>query len=176
MPWVSALPLKQQGSVLPINVNTADNQLLFALGGSYGQQFVDAIIDGRPFSVGQVHEHLNDYLGLRDPANNNVGRADSIWAKDLITETSNYFQLYLKAQIGEAELEVTSIIERSNGPQADVNVIAREIAKVPAVLPKKTELTEMNKKNRQDTLSDNLQEGVDMNADAVQPACLMMDV
>ena len=176
LPWVSALPLKQQGSVLPINVNTAGNELLFALGGSYGQQFVDAIIDGRPFSVGQVHEHLNDYLGLRDPANNNVGRADSIWAKDLITETSNYFQLYLKAQIGEAELEVTSIIERSNGPQADVNVIAREIAKVPAVLPKKTELTEMNKQNRQDNLSDNLQQGADIDADSVQPACLMMDV
>jgi hypothetical protein len=105
-----------------------------------------------------------------------VGRADNIWAKDLITETSNYFQLYLKAQIGEAELEVTSIIERSNGPQADVNVIGREITKVPAVLPKKTELTEMNKKNRQDNLSDNLQQGVDIDADSVQPACLMMDV
>ena len=73
-------------------------------------------------------------------------------------------------------MEVTSIIERSNGPQADVNVIAREVNKVPSVLPRKVELTEMNKNNRQDTLSDNLQEGVDMDADAVQPACLMMDV
>ena len=183
MPWITALPgaeTSQLGAsaTTPININTASEEILLALGGFYGQQFVDTVAQGRPFSnIDALYDNLNTNLGLWDVSGatevgNGIGRANKIWPTDLINVWSSYFRVYLKAEIGEAEIEVTSIMHRAVG---NLNVISRDISLVPAVLPTKNELSEVEKlfaKSRNESEAD---DRYDADSVIVQPACLMME-
>jgi general secretion pathway protein K len=183
MPWITALPgagTSQLGAsaTTPININTASEEILLALGGFYGQQFVDTVAQGRPFSnIDALYDNLNTNLGLWDVSGatgvgNGIGRANKIWPTDLINVWSSYFRVYLKAEIGEAEIEVTSIMHRAVG---NLNVISRDISLVPAVLPTKNELSEVEKlfaKSGNEIEADDRYDAVSA---IVQPACLMME-
>ena len=183
MPWITALPgagTSQLGAsaTTPININTASEEILLALGGFYGQQFVDTVAQGRPFSnIDALYDNLNTNLGLWDVSGatgvgNGIGRANKIWPTDLINVWSSYFRVYLKAEIGEAEIEVTSIMHRALG---NLNVISRDIALVPAVLPTKNELSEVEKLFAKSGNEIEADDRYDADSAIVQPACLMME-
>ena len=184
MPWVTALPgagTSQLGAsaTTPININTASEEILLALGGFYGQQFVDTVVQGRPFStIDALYDNLNTNLGLWDVSGatgvgNGIGRANKIWPTDLINVWSSYFRVYLKAEIGEAEIEVTSIMHRAVG---NLNVISRDISLVPAVLPTKNELSEVEKLFAESGNESEADDQYDADSVIVQPACLMMEM
>lgn len=183
MPWITALPgagTSQLGAsaTTPININTASEEILLALGGFYGQQFVDTVAQGRPFSnIDALYDNLNTNLGLWDVSGatgvgNGIGRANKIWPTDLINVWSSYFRVYLKAEIGEAEIEVTSIMHRAVG---NLNVISRDISLVPAVLPTKNELSEVAKLFAKSGNESEADDRYDADSAIVQPACLMME-
>ena len=183
MPWITALPgagTSQLGAsaTTPININTASEEILLALGGFYGQQFVDTVAQGRPFSnIDALYDNLNTNLGLWDVSGatgvgNGIGRANKIWPTDLINVWSSYFRVYLKAEIGEAEIEVTSIMHRAVG---NLNVISRDISLVPAVLPTKNELSEVAKLFAKSGNESEADDQYDAESAIVQPACLMME-
>ena len=183
MPWITALPgagTSQLGAsaTTPININTASEEILLALGGFYGQQFVDTVAQGRPFSnIDALYDNLNTNLGLWDVSgatgvDNGIGRANKIWPTDLINVWSSYFRVYLKAEIGEAEIEVTSIMHRALG---NLNVISRDISLVPAVLPTKNELSEVEKLFAESRNESEADDRYDADSVIVQPACLMME-
>jgi general secretion pathway protein K len=183
MPWITALPgagTSQLGAsaTTPININTASEEILLALGGFYGQQFVDTVAQGRPFSnIDALYDNLNTNLGLWDVSGatgvgNGIGRANKIWPTDLINVWSSYFRVYLKAEIGEAEIEVTSIMHRAVG---NLNVISRDISLVPAVLPTKNELSEVEKLFAKSGNEIEADDRYDADSAIVQPACLMME-
>ena len=183
IPWITALPgagTSQLGAnaTTPININTASEELLLALGGFYGQQFVDTVAQGRPFSnIDALYDNLNTNLGLWDVSGstgvgNGIGRANKMWPTDLINVWSSYFRVYLKAEIGEAEIEVTSIMHRTVG---NLNVISRDISLVPAVLPAKNELSEVEKLFDESRNKDEADDRYDAENAIVQPACLMME-
>ena len=183
MPWITALPgagTSQLGAsaTTPININTASEEILLALGGFYGQQFVDTVVQGRPFStIDALYDNLNTNLGLWDVSGatgvgNGIGSANKIWPTDLINVWSSYFRVYLKAEIGEAEIEVTSIMHRAVG---NLNVISRDISLVPAVLPTKNELSEVEKLFAESGNESEADDQYDAESAIVQPACLMME-
>ena len=183
MPWITALPgagTSQLGAsaTTPININTASEEILLALGGFYGQQFVDTVVQGRPFStIDALYDNLNTNLGLWDVSGatgvgNGIGSANKIWPTDLINVWSSYFRVYLKAEIGEAEIEVTSIMHRAVG---NLNVISRDISLVPAVLPTKNELSEVEKLFAESRNESEADDRYDADSVIVQPACLMME-
>ena len=185
MPWISALPVtgpQKSGPMVntPININTASNELLLALGGSFGQQFVDAVVEGRPFSdIDTFEDHVENYLGLVviDSKGKTIEKAKQIWSQDLVSVATAHFKLYLKAEIGEAEIEVTSIMKRSgNWPSFKLDVIAREITVVPSVVPSKTDLSEIEKMLAAKDKENALDQQIDIERNIVQPACMMMEI
>jgi len=185
MPWISALPVtgpQKSGPMVntPININTASNELLLALGGSFGQQFVDAVVEGRPFSdIDTFEDHVENYLGLvvLDSKGKTIEKAKQIWHQDLVSVATAHFKLYLKAEIGEAEIEVTSIMKRSgNWPSFKLDVIAREITVVPSVVPSKADLSEIEKMFAAKDKESDLDQQIDIERNIVQPACMMMEI
>ena len=56
------------------------------------------------------------------------------WPKELISVNSNYFELYLEVILGEARIEVRSIMDRFK--RNEPVIIARQLTFVPAALPK----------------------------------------
>ena len=59
-PWISALP-----KATSININTAPEQLLFAMGGESPQVFTDYVLRQRPFySLDNFHEGLSVALNM----------------------------------------------------------------------------------------------------------------
>jgi general secretion pathway protein K len=189
LPWISTLSSDAAlGTGVPsgspqnvasqngaINVNTASEELLFALGGIYSQQFVDTVAQGRPYNnINALYDDLNNDLGLWDLTGSpggSKGKAIQIWPTNLITVWSDHFRVYLKAEIGEAEIEVTSIMQRSMGK---LNVVARDITLVPAVLPGESELSGVEKLAASRFNEDEDNRESNMNNSIVQPACLMM--
>ena len=170
LPWMAALPV----STL-ININTASEELLFAMGGNYSTQFVDMVAEGRPFSdVGQFYSLLDTYLGLVNPSNANTNanasKSSQIW-KDLLSVSTEFFQLYLEVAIGEARIEVTSILQRRQG--VPTTVISRTMVMVPAVLPEPKELSEIE---RLFAKNEGQAQQSDEESNIVQPACLMMGI
>ena len=168
LPWLSALPF----STL-ININTASEELLFAMGGNYSTQFVDMVAEGRPFSdVNQFYSQLDTYLGLVNPSNTNANASKSsqIW-KDLLSVNTEFFQLYLEVAIGEARIEVTSILQRRQG--VPTTVVSRTMVMVPAVLPEPKELSEIE---RLFAKNEGQAQQSDEESNIVQPACLMMGI
>ena len=168
LPWLAALPV----STL-ININTASEELLFAMGGNYSTQFVDMVAEGRPFSdVNQFYSQLDTYLGLVNPSNTNANASKSsqIW-KDLLSVNTEFFQLYLEVAIGEARIEVTSILQRRQG--VPTTVVSRTMVMVPAVLPEPKELSEIE---RLFAKNEGQAQQSDEESNIVQPACLMMGI
>ena len=168
LPWLAALPF----STL-ININTASEELLFAMGGNYSTQFVDMVAEGRPFSdVSQFYSQLDTYLGLVNPSNTNANASKSsqIW-KDLLSVNTEFFQLYLEVAIGEARIEVTSILQRRQG--VPTTVVSRTMVMVPAVLPEPKELSEIE---RLFAKNEGQAQQSDEESNIVQPACLMMGI
>ena len=168
LPWLAALPF----STL-ININTASEELLSAMGGNYSTQFVDMVAEGRPFSdVGQFYSQLDTYLGLVNPSNTNANASKSsqIW-KDLLSVNTEFFQLYLEVAIGEARIEVTSILQRRQG--VPTTVVSRTMVMVPAVLPEPKELSEIE---RLFAKNEGQAQQSDEESNIVQPACLMMGI
>ena len=168
LPWLAALPF----STL-ININTASEELLFAMGGNYSTQFVDMVAEGRPFSdVNQFYSQLDTYLGLVNPSNTNANASKSsqIW-KDLLSVNTEFFQLYLDVAIGEARIEVTSILQRRQG--VPTTVVSRTMVMVPAVLPEPKELSEIE---RLFAKNEGQAQQSDEESNIVQPACLMMGI
>ena len=168
LPWLAALPF----STL-ININTASEELLFAMGGNYSTQFVDLVAEGRPFSdVGQFYSQLDTYLGFVNPSNTNANASKSsqIW-KNLLSVNTEFFQLYLEVVIGEARIEVTSILQRRQG--VPTTVVSRTMVMVPAVLPEPKELSEIE---RLFAKNEGQAQQSDEESNIVQPACLMMGI
>ena len=170
LPWLAALPF----STL-ININTASEELLFAMGGNYSTQFVDMVAEGRPFSdVNQFYSQLDTYLGLVNPSNANTNanasKSSQIW-KDLLSVNTEFFQLYLEVAIGEARIEVTSILQRRQG--VPTTVVSRTMVMVPAVLPEPKELSEIE---RLFAKNEGQAQQSDEESNIVQPACLMMGI
>ncbi len=185
LPWISALPVtgpQKSGPMVntPININTASSELLLALGGSFGQQFVDAVFEGRPFSdIDTFEDHVENYLGLvvLDSKGKTIEKAKQIWHQDLVSVATAHFKLYLKAEIGEAEIEVTSIMKRSGSwPLFKLDVIAREITVVPSVVPSKADLSEIEKMFAAKDKESDLDQQIDIERNIVQPACMMMEI
>ena len=185
LPWISALPVtgpQKSGPMVntPININTASSELLLALGGSFGQQFVDAVFEGRPFSdIDTFEDHVENYLGLviLDSKGKTIEKAKQIWHQDLVSVATAHFKLYLKAEIGEAEIEVTSIMKRSGSwPLFKLDVIAREITVVPSVVPSKANLSEIEKMFAAKDKENDLDQQIDIERNIVQPACMMMEI
>ena len=168
LPWMAALPF---GTL--ININTASEELLFAMGGNYSTQFVDLVAEGRPFSdVGQFYSQLDTYLGFVNPSNTNANASKSsqIW-KNLLSVNTEFFQLYLEVVIGEARIEVTSILQRRQG--VPTTVVSRTMVMVPAVLPEPKELSEIE---RLFAKNEGQAQQSDEESNIVQPACLMMGI
>jgi general secretion pathway protein K len=185
LPWISALPVtgpQTSGPMVstPININTASSEVLLALGGSFGQQFVDAVVEGRPFSdIDTFEDHVENYLGLvvLDSKGKTIEKAKQIWHQDLVSVATAHFKLYLKAEIGEAEIEVTSIMKRSGSwPLFKLDVIAREITVVPSIVPGKADLSEIEKMFAAKDKESDLDQQIDIERNIVQPACMMMEI
>ena len=159
MPWITALPDKTH-----ININTASDELLIAMGGNLDTQFRDAVVANRPFEkVTDFYDPINSEFGLSTP-NDAVNR----WPKSLVDITTNYFQLYIEVLLGDVRIEVKSIINRlSSGKTV---IIHRDITTVPASLPKDSasSLQTLTDEADSDEDSDNATENRDM-----QPASQM---
>ena len=156
MPWLSALP-----SSTPININTASEQLLVALGSGFGIDFKDIVLERRPFqSIDEFHQLIaqNRQLPLAQVATR--------WPATVIGVTSSYFELYLEVTLGEARIEVKSIMDRDG--RSEPVIMSREITMVPASLPKPTSSA------AQDLFDDDSDEDQSMEINNVQSACLMI--
>ncbi|MGB2359994.1 MAG: type II secretion system minor pseudopilin GspK [Porticoccaceae bacterium] len=164
MPWLSALP-----RVTAININTASDPLLVALGGSMGLEFQQIVSEQRPFnSVAELHNAIAQRTQLALPL------VAARWPASVVTVNSNYFELYLEVTLGEARIEVKSIMDRS-GRQEPV-ILAREITMVPARLPKpaSSALDKLFDNSSDQEPSDNSDEDQSMETNNVQSACLMI--
>jgi len=170
MPWITALPVTTISNKIPaattININTASDELLLALGGDYDLQFRDSVVAGRPFKkIEDFHKQLDDDLGLAPSA---VTR----WPKALVDIKSEYFQLYIEVILGEARIEVKSIIYRPYS--GNLAIISRDLTAVPVSV----------EKNKSSELFEKLISSVGIGSDddaediiddqQVQPACLMI--
>jgi general secretion pathway protein K len=162
LPWVTALP-----SPTSININTAPEQLVRALGGEDGQQFLDMVNQGRPFSdINTFHQDLEAYFLIP------LVDVKKRWPLDLVSVNSDYFQLYLEVTLGEARIQVKSIMDRKNRPKPVI--IAREIIIVPASLPDEKEMSEAEMLFTKKGDNDESDEEFLPQNKLVQPACVAM--
>lgn len=171
MPWLSALPEQTT-----INVNTAPVAVLMALSDGMGRDFVELVLDGRPFLTLQDFYQAID-IQLR------VGEAVVAvrWPDKLVDVKSDFFQLNLEVTLGQSKLEVKSIMHRrQSGPPA---VIRREITVVPAgvaTVPSVTanldsEFAENFSDSGRDRFSDRDEAGEDDQAYYLRPLCEITD-
>jgi general secretion pathway protein K len=162
MPWLSALP-----SVTKININTASDELLIAIGGDLDTQFRDAVIANRPFNnVSQFWRYVSADLGMTED------EASRRWPDAVFNIKTEYFQLYIEVLLGDVRIEVKSVINRpSNGKPV---IISRDITTVPASLPKNSASKMQTLASPTDNESDKDAENSTDNTD-MQPACLMIE-
>ena len=171
MPWISALPEPTR-----INVNTAPEAVLMALSDGMGRDFVELVLEGRPFLTLQDFYQAID-IQLR------VGEAVVAvrWPDKLVDVKSDFFQLNLEVTLGQSKLEVKSIMHRSqSGSPA---VIRREITVVPAgvaTVPSVTadsdaEFAEDFSGSGRDRFSDLEVDGEDDEAYYLRPLCEIAD-
>lgn len=119
-PWLAALP-----AVTTININTAEPALLMAMAGDHGDAFVDTVLEGRPFeSLEDFHDRLGTALGLEEDA-------ATYWSASWTGVRSNYFALQMRVVLGEATIDVTSVLERRDGQTPEV--VRRSLSRVPDV-------------------------------------------
>ena len=162
LPWVTALP-----ELTSININTAPERLVLALGGEDGQQFLDIVNQGRPFSdINRFHQDLEAYFLIP------LADVKKRWPQALVSVNSDYFQLYLEVTLGEARIQVKSIMDRKNRPKPVI--IAREIIIVPASLPDEKEMSEAEKLFAKTSNNNESDEEFLQQTNIVQPACVAM--
>ena len=119
-PWITALP-----ALTPININTASEQMLLALGGDMGMEFVELVVGGRPYNnLTDFYGVLNQYLMIGEP------QVQLRWPVTLVDVKTAFFQLNIEVTLGQSKLQVKSIMQRK-GSDAPV-VVRREITVVPA--------------------------------------------
>jgi general secretion pathway protein K len=164
LPWLSTLP-----AVTTININTASSQLLAALGGTIGLEFEQMVSEQRPFnSVDDFHRFIAERTQLALPV------VKTRWPATVIGVNSNYFELYLEVTLGEARIEVKSIMDRAG--RAEPVILAREITMVPAKVPKpaSSALDELFDNSSDSEPSENPDEDQSMETSKVQSACSMI--
>jgi general secretion pathway protein K len=119
-PWITALP-----ALTPVNINTASEQMLLALSGDMGMEFVELVVSGRPYNkLTEFYRVLNQYLMIGEP------QVQLRWPTTLVDVKTAFFQLNIEVTLGQSKLQVKSIMQRK-GSGAPV-VISREITVVPA--------------------------------------------
>jgi len=134
MPWLTALPAPKITPGLPlqpvtININTASEELLLALGDILDMQFRDMVIANRPFeTLGDFHDQLKFELALP------IAEVKRRWPESVVSVASQFFELYIEVTLGEARIEVRSIIMRSSS--GDSVIISRGLTTVPANVKK----------------------------------------
>lgn len=170
MPWITALPVAASTpssveETTRINVNTASEELLLALSGDLDSQFRDAVLANRPFDDLQAF-----YNSLAYDFSLPVADIQRRWPDTLIGVSSNFFQLYIEVMLGEARIEVKSIIMRSSN--ADSVIISRELTTVPASVDKNS-ASELLEKLLANSESDKESEKI-IDEQQVMPACLMI--
>jgi general secretion pathway protein K len=170
MPIMTALPVAlkvtpNQTEPYAININTAPNELLLAIGGDYDMSFRDAVINNRPFEKMQdFYNEVGFELGFSQ--DNNIKQ---LWPDDLVTVSTQFFELYLEVTLGEARIEVRSIIMRRYN--ADSVILRRSMTTVPTSINKKSAsplLGNMLGVVAEDELENNLE------GKQVVPACSMI--
>jgi general secretion pathway protein K len=169
MPLITALPVAlktkpNQIEPYAININTAADELLLAMGGDFDMIFKDVVINNRPF------EKIEDfYQKLTDELMYPIDNIKQRWPEDLIAIATQFFELYLEVTLGEARIEVRSIIMRRFN--ADSVILSRSMTTVPASI---------DKNSASSLLSKILGEGTDNEAEnnfdeeQVVPACTMI--
>ncbi len=167
MPVMTALPVAlktkpNQIEPYAININTAADELLLAMGGDFDIIFKDAVINNRPFEqIQDFYDKLAFELGY--PEDNIKQR----WPEDLIAIATQFFELYLEVTLGEARIEVRSIIMRRFN--ADSVILSRSMTTVPASIDKNSAsalLGKMLGKESDDEAENNFDE------EQVVPACI----
>ena len=99
--------------------------MLLALSDGMGIEFVDLVVNGRPFgSLSDFYQVMNQYLMVGEP------QLKLRWPATLIDVKTSFFQLNLEVTLGQSKLQVKSIMHR-DGRGAPA-VISREITVVPA--------------------------------------------
>jgi general secretion pathway protein K len=170
MPVMTALPIvlkrtkPDQIEPYAININTASDELLLAMGGDFDMIFRDAVINNRPFEqIQDFYDKLAFELGY--PEDNIKQR----WPEDLIAIATQFFELYLEVTLGEARIEVRSIIMRRFN--ADSVILSRSMTTVPASTDKNSASALLGKilgKESVDEAENNFDE------EQVVPACIMI--
>ena len=169
MPLITALPIAlktKPNQIEPhaININTAADELLLAMGGDFDMIFRDAVINNRPFEqIKDFYDKLAFELGY--PEDNIKQR----WPEDLIAIATQFFELYLEVTLGEARIEVRSIIMRRFN--ADSVILSRSMTTVPASTDKNSASALLGKilgKESDDEAENNFDE------EQVVPACIMI--
>ena len=169
MPVITALPIAlktkpNQIEPYAININTAADELLLAMGGDFDMIFKDAVINNRPFEqIQDFYDKLAFELGY--PEDNIKQR----WPEDLIAIATQFFELYLEVTLGEARIEVRSIIMRRFN--ADSVILSRSMTTVPASIDKNSAsalLGKMFGEESDDEAENNFDE------EQVVPACIMI--
>lgn len=121
-PWLSALP-----KPTVININTASEQLLLAMGGESPRVFADYVLRQRPFySLNTFYEGLSVALDMEQE------QVVSLWANDFVGIKTDYFQLQLEVNLGESQLRIDSVLSRSE--RNEPVVISRTLSMVPAIV------------------------------------------
>jgi len=170
MPWITTLPIDDitpgvKQIPVSINVNTASEELLLALGDTFDMQFRDAVIMNRPFDeLTDFHRQLETDLAL-SPSD-----VERRWPNTLVTVASDYFELYIEVMLGEARIEVRSIIMRSSN--ADSVIISRDLTTVPASVDKNS-ASVLLEKLLAGSKSDKESEEI-IDDQQVLPACVMI--
>ena len=159
-PWLAALPVTTK-----ININTASDEVLTAMGGDFAEQFMEVVIDDRPFAaVADFHQAISRAFQFSLPD------TSMRWPASLVDVKSDYFQLYMEVSLGEARIEVKSIMDRRD--RGAPVIISREVVVVPASLPEQSP----EKLSAAEALfadeGRNINQSMETNR--VQPACLMM--
>ena len=167
MPWITALPIPSGSTTTPININTASDELLLALGGHQDMQFRDSVVANRPFdNIVDFHAQLEVDFAIP------LVDVEKRWPNTLVDVKSDYFQLYIEVILGEARIEVKSIIDRSG---RDSVIISRDLTTVPVSLSKDSDSALFEKLAASAGLGSGEEMAEEMLEDQqVQPACLMI--
>jgi general secretion pathway protein K len=169
MSVITALPVAlktkpNQVEPYAININTATDELLLAMGGDFDMIFRDAVVNNRPFEqIQDFYDKLAFELGY--PEDNIKQR----WPEDLIAIATQFFELYLEVTLGEARIEVRSIIMRRFN--TDSVILTRSMTTVPASIDKNSASALLGKlvgEESDDETENNFDEK------QVVPACIMI--
>ncbi|MDA8856021.1 type II secretion system minor pseudopilin GspK [Porticoccaceae bacterium] len=169
MSVITALPVAlktkpNQVEPYAININTATDELLLAMGGDFDMIFRDAVINNRPF------EQIQDFYGkLAFELGYLEDNIKQRWPEDLIAIATQFFELYLEVTLGEARIEVRSIIMRRFN--TDSVILSRSMTTVPSSMDKNSASALLGK-----LLGEGSVDEAENNFDEKQavPACIMI--